>query len=67
MAQQLRLCILSAGDVGWIPGQGTRSHIPQLKVHMLKLEPVQPKKKNRYKYPNVHGSTVYSSQDMQVT
>ena len=25
------------------------------------------KKKNRYKYPNVHGSTVYSSQDMQVT
>ena len=45
MAQQLRLCILSAGDVGWIPGQGTRSHIPQLKVHMLKLEPVQPKKK----------------------
>ena len=45
MAQQLRLCTLSAGDVGWIPGQGTRSHIPQLKVHMLQLEPAQPKKK----------------------
>ena len=26
-----------AGGPGSIPGQGTRSHLPQLRVHMLKL------------------------------
>ena len=67
MAQQLRLYTLSAGDAGWIAGQGTRSHIPQLKVHMLQLEPAAAKKEKRYKYPNVHSSTVYNSQDTQVT
>ena len=28
----------SAGGLGSIPGQGTRSHVPQLKVHMLQLQ-----------------------------
>ena len=27
----------TAGGPGSIPGQGTRSHLPQLRVHMLKL------------------------------
>ena len=31
-AQRLRLCILNAGGPGSVPGQGTRSHIPQLKL-----------------------------------
>ena len=25
----------NAGGLGLIPGQGTRSHMPQLRVHML--------------------------------
>ena len=28
----------SAGDLGLILGLGTRSHMPQLTIHMLKLE-----------------------------
>ena len=28
----LRLCTPNAGDLGSIPGQGTRSHMPQLKI-----------------------------------
>ena len=67
MARQLRLYTLSAGDVGWIAGQGTRSHIPQLKVHTLQQQPAAAKKEKRYKYPSVHSSTVYNSQDTQVT
>ena len=42
----LRLCIPSAGGQGSVPGQGTRSHMPQLRVlccnyrpRMLKLSP----------------------------
>ena len=32
MTQWLRLCILNAGGPGSVPGQGTRSHMPQLKI-----------------------------------
>ena len=32
MVQWLRLCTLNAGGLGSIPGQGTRSHMPQLKM-----------------------------------
>ena len=32
MAQWLRLCAPNAGDLGLIPGQGTRSHMLQLKI-----------------------------------
>ena len=34
----LRLQVPSAGGSGSIPGQGTRSHMPQLRVHMLQLK-----------------------------
>ena len=30
--QWLRLCALNAGGPGLIPGRGTRSHMPQLKI-----------------------------------
>ena len=33
----LRLPSLNAGGLGLIPGHGTRSHMPQLSVHMLQL------------------------------
>ena len=33
MVQWLRLCTLKAGDPGWIPRQGTRSHTLQLRIH----------------------------------
>ena len=33
MVQWLRLRTLKAGDPGWIPRQGTRSHTLQLRIH----------------------------------
>ena len=39
MFQWLGLHIPSAGCPGSIPGQETRSHMPQLRVHMLQLTP----------------------------
>ena len=38
MAQWLRLRTPNAGGPGSIPGQGTRSHMPQLRVRMLQLK-----------------------------
>ena len=38
MVQSLRLLSPSAGDPGSIPGQGTRSHMLQLRAHMLQLK-----------------------------
>ena len=35
LVQQLRLHAPNAGDLGSILGQGTRSHILQLRVHMM--------------------------------
>ena len=32
VVQWLRLCAPNAGDLSSIPGQGTRSHMPQLKI-----------------------------------
>ena len=42
--QWLRLQAPNAGSPSLIPGQGTRSHVPQLRVHMLQLTPTQPNK-----------------------
>ena len=40
--QCIRLCTLNAGDPGSIPGQGTRSHMPQLKsLHAASKDLVQ--------------------------
>ena len=39
VVQWLRLRVPSAGDPGLIPGQGTRSYMPQLKACMLQLRP----------------------------
>ena len=38
VVQWLRLCAPNAGGVGLIPGQGTRLHMPQLRVHTLQLK-----------------------------
>ena len=39
--QGQRLCAPNAGDTGSIPGQGTRSHMLQLRVHgATKKDPV---------------------------
>ena len=38
MVQWLRLCALNAGGPGSIPGQGTRSRMPPLRVCMLQLK-----------------------------
>ena len=39
VVQWLRLCAPNAGGLGLSPGQGTRSHMPQLRVGTLKLRP----------------------------
>ena len=38
VVQWARLHAPNAGGLGLIPGQGTRSHMPQLRVHMLQLK-----------------------------
>ncbi|TEA33613.1 hypothetical protein DBR06_SOUSAS3910181, partial [Sousa chinensis] len=38
VVQWLRLHAPKAGGLGSIPGQGTRSHMPQLRVCMLQLK-----------------------------
>ena len=38
MVQQLRLCTLNTGGLDSIPGQGTRSPMPQLRVDILRLK-----------------------------
>ena len=39
MVQGLGLCALNAGGAGLIPGQGSRSHMLQLRVCMPQLRP----------------------------
>ena len=38
VVQWLRLLTLNAGGLGSIPGQGTRSYLLQLRVHILQLK-----------------------------
>ena len=38
VVQWLRLCTPNATGLGPIPGQGTRSHLPQLRVSMPQLK-----------------------------
>ena len=38
MVQQMKLCTLNARGLGSIPRQGTRSHMPQLRILMLQLK-----------------------------
>ena len=45
MVQWLRLCTPNAGDPGSIPGQGTRSHMLQLRPGTAKLINIFLKKK----------------------
>ena len=47
VVQWLRLHALNAQDPGLIPGQGTRSHMPQLRVLMAQLMTLHLKKKKR--------------------
>ena len=46
MVQWLSLCTPSAGDTGLIPGQGTKFHMLQLRVHMLQLKILHAATKN---------------------
>ena len=39
VVQRFKLWVSNAGDPGSIPGQGTRSHMQQLRVHMLQPRP----------------------------
>ena len=52
--QWLRLCTPNAGGPGLIPGQGTRSHMLQLRVHMLRLKILHAATKNWYSQINIY-------------
>ena len=45
VAQGLRLCSPNAGGPGSIPGQGTRSHMPKLRLGTARLIKINVKKK----------------------
>ena len=49
VVQWLRLCAPTAGGLGSIPGRGTRSHMPQLRVRIPQLRPSAAKKKKKKK------------------
>ena len=46
VVQWLRLCIPCAGDPGLIPGQGTRFHMPQLRLNGEKKKKISSRKKD---------------------
>ena len=47
VVQWLRLCVPNAGDAGSIPGQGTRSHKPQLRPSQAQPNKIFKEKKNK--------------------
>ena len=53
MVQQLRLLYPNAGALGLIPGQGARSHMLQLSVHVPQLRPSAVKLKKKEDRPIV--------------
>ena len=57
VVQWLTLCALNAGGPGSIPGQGTRSHMPQLKIPhtATKTQCSQINKNNKKKKRNGDG------------
>ena len=57
VVQWLRLCAPNAGDAGSIPGQGTRSHKPQLRASQA-----QPNKIFKEKKQNLIHSTAGEGQ-----
>ena len=50
--QWLRPLAPNAGGLGVIPAQGTRSHMPQLRVSMLRLKILQAATKTQYNQVN---------------
>ena len=46
VVQQLRLCVPNEGGLALIPDQGTRSHMPQLRLCMAETE--DPAQLNKY-------------------
>ena len=48
LVQCLKVCVFNAGDLASIPDQGTRSHMPQLRVcaPQLRIPQVVPKIEN---------------------
>ena len=46
VVQWLRLHAPNAGGLGSIPDQGTKSHVPQWRVHMLQLRPTAAQQTN---------------------
>ena len=50
--QWLRLHSSNEGDLGSIPGEGTRSHMPQLRVQMLQLKILDVRTKTQHSQIN---------------
>ena len=61
VVQWLRLCAPNAGGLGSIPGQGTRSHMPQLKILHATMKTEDPK------YCNLRPSTAKQINNHKLT
>ena len=61
MVQWLRLCAPNAGGPDLIPGQGMRSHMPQLWVSMLQSSQISKRNKYFWKYVTTFCSWVFWS------
>ena len=71
MVQWLRFCAPNAGGSGFIPGQGTKPHRPQLRLGTAKNIYILKKKESRdldrYLYTLVHSDAVHHSQKLEMT
>ena len=61
VVQWLRLQAPNAGGPGLIPGQGTRSHMPQLRAHILQLKISSVATKTWYSQISKYQNRTYSS------
>ena len=72
LIQWLRLWASSAGGLGSIPGQGARSHMLQLRVHMLQLKLPHVATKAAKKeivnwYLKIHLKIIHNSPKVEIT
>ena len=58
VVQWPRLCIPNAGGLGWIPGQGTRSHMLQLRDCMVQQKVLHATTKTQHSQINKYTKTL---------
>ena len=62
MVQWLSLHVPNTRGMGWIPGQGTSSHRPQLRICKPQLKPSEAQKKRKKETPESGVSSSLAAQ-----